>query len=765
MKKGLSDIVTTLLIILISLVAIGVISLVVFNLIGDSSESVDINKLTLGLDILDEKTVLDNIGRKVSISVKRDFGQGELKNIRVVVYDESSSYYEDFPSIGELETKKFEIDYGGKLNGDPKKVAIFPVFADGELGDKADEQELVGVDGEIIDDEAIPQLEEINCELGNILCVDIMEDKEYSTIQDAIDASLEGDRIYIFPGTYYESLEIINKRNISLIGVDEDNPPILDGADPNFNPQWEHVEGKIYKTDYDFYRPLVTDDEFTELHGGSALNRVPMQVYEDEEFLRGSRNKKDPDFPTQYNVAGHYTTLDQLDPSLDEPETLPSTKDIQIPGRFLYNESAKELYVWPADEDHPSNHEYKIPNTLRLIYIWRSNDTLIKNLVITHSEGYAVYYLSSNNAVFENNYLVNNLYPLLTSNVNNFTVRNNFVQINGFWERMWYEDAKSTILWTHQIDINGGSNTNIYRNLVTKSYGNVRLDTNDAMLHDNLISRAMSINLNLGQYNFSKPANLTVYNNIVHTVDDNSVGLSNSAMNGTYIYRNLFYNIKYLTKEGSNVPIKGNEVYFYNNIFAFMTRLIHHPYYYPVYGGNIYRNNIIYSGAGGSEEYYWGYIKNEADWDFTPFVDGPDTDNNLFWERYGERDPPSMIAYFYYDGGAHYLYRFDEFAKMQDEIGIEQNGLQEDPLFVNREEFKIVNPRPELTYDSLSDRDYREVVGNFDQIFDEEFSKIMSKFELEQNSPAVDRGEVLPEAWPDYVEYSGSAPDIGIREI
>jgi len=74
---------------------------------------------------------------------------------------------------------------------------------------------------------ANPSSNSPSAKLGNWLYVGGIGPGNYTTIQSAIDASISGDTVFVFSGTYYENI-VISKDSISLIGEDK-HTTIIDG--------------------------------------------------------------------------------------------------------------------------------------------------------------------------------------------------------------------------------------------------------------------------------------------------------------------------------------------------------------------------------------------------------------------------------------------------------------------------------------------------------------------------------------------------------
>lgn len=79
---------------------------------------------------------------------------------------------------------------------------------------------------------------------GNTLYVGGSEEGSYEAIQDSINASLDGDTIYVYAGTYYEALVI--DRSINLIGENKATT-IVNGKDRmdvvTINSDWINISG------------------------------------------------------------------------------------------------------------------------------------------------------------------------------------------------------------------------------------------------------------------------------------------------------------------------------------------------------------------------------------------------------------------------------------------------------------------------------------------------------------------------------------------
>lgn len=147
-KKGLSQVVTTVIMILLILVAIGSLWAVVSNLIGESSGKINTDQFTLSLTL--ERADINYTTGIASVRVKRNTGEGNLTGIKFIVEDSLNSdvFEERFTRFPELAVKTFELNLTVSeiINvNDIQKISIAPIYAVGtSAGGSGGVQESVG---------------------------------------------------------------------------------------------------------------------------------------------------------------------------------------------------------------------------------------------------------------------------------------------------------------------------------------------------------------------------------------------------------------------------------------------------------------------------------------------------------------------------------------------------------------------------------------------------------------------------------------------
>ena len=125
-NRGLSAVVTTLLIILLSIIAIGVVWVVVKNVVDKGSEQINLGQFTLDLSI--KNAYID--GSDVKVGVRRSPGQGEISGIKFIFYNGTdSSIVQKDVSLGPLDAKTFSFN-STEVGGidSVQRVSVAPVY-------------------------------------------------------------------------------------------------------------------------------------------------------------------------------------------------------------------------------------------------------------------------------------------------------------------------------------------------------------------------------------------------------------------------------------------------------------------------------------------------------------------------------------------------------------------------------------------------------------------------------------------------------------
>jgi hypothetical protein len=143
-KRGISDVVTTLIFILLAIVSIAIVWMVVVNVL-DSSDDVSIDRLNAGVKIVPSMTNVDNENGEISFTID-GVTSPKADKIKVVLSNGSDlfiDYLEDTPeTLGRIRYNDIVHDLEGELIS----LTVFPVYTSskGEIEGIEDKQDLVG---------------------------------------------------------------------------------------------------------------------------------------------------------------------------------------------------------------------------------------------------------------------------------------------------------------------------------------------------------------------------------------------------------------------------------------------------------------------------------------------------------------------------------------------------------------------------------------------------------------------------------------------
>jgi flagellin-like protein len=125
-KKGQSETISVILLILIAIVSVVIIWNVVNPLITEKGGEIDISKITTNLNI---KEAVRFINGASKVTVQRNMGQGEITSLKFVFYDSNGNSHVETKNsdlINEYETKTYS--FGPIPLEDVAKVSVVPYF-------------------------------------------------------------------------------------------------------------------------------------------------------------------------------------------------------------------------------------------------------------------------------------------------------------------------------------------------------------------------------------------------------------------------------------------------------------------------------------------------------------------------------------------------------------------------------------------------------------------------------------------------------------
>lgn len=132
LKKGLSDIVTNVLIILLVIVAVGIVWAFVSPVVKNASSGITTEQYSANFEIVANSVMVNSSLKTLNLSVRRNAGGSLPGSIRFILED-TSSQSRSFkltiaPPFNELESKPFFINYSNSSLGNLTRISILPVF-------------------------------------------------------------------------------------------------------------------------------------------------------------------------------------------------------------------------------------------------------------------------------------------------------------------------------------------------------------------------------------------------------------------------------------------------------------------------------------------------------------------------------------------------------------------------------------------------------------------------------------------------------------
>lgn len=136
-NRGLSEVVTTLILVLLVLVAIGIVWVVVNGILKQGTGQIDSSQFTTNLEISNVEKSLNQL----EVSVERKPGRGDVSGVKFVFDkgDGSSVSVDKFGVLNELDSENYVFtssDISDLIL--VEKVSIYPIYSDGKTGSLSD---------------------------------------------------------------------------------------------------------------------------------------------------------------------------------------------------------------------------------------------------------------------------------------------------------------------------------------------------------------------------------------------------------------------------------------------------------------------------------------------------------------------------------------------------------------------------------------------------------------------------------------------------
>jgi len=131
-KRGMSQIITTVIIVVLVLVAIGIVWAVIANIIDAGSDDVALGTSCLGIQIKATRVVNTSATGDYDITLKRLAGGNSIGGVKILIKNDTDSALLDFgEALNELEEKRKPLSSTGILNANKVEVTVFILDASG----------------------------------------------------------------------------------------------------------------------------------------------------------------------------------------------------------------------------------------------------------------------------------------------------------------------------------------------------------------------------------------------------------------------------------------------------------------------------------------------------------------------------------------------------------------------------------------------------------------------------------------------------------
>ncbi len=395
----------------------------------------------------------------------------------------------------------------------------------------------------------------------------------YTKIQDAINASDDGDTVFVYNGTYYENV-LVNK-TINLTGEDRDTT-IIDGSGSGdvvtITVDWVNVSFiTITNGSTGIYLSSSSYDDLSDntvsINSNDGISLDFLSDYNDIRFniitnngngimlSESSHNTISDNAVVDNDWDGIYlffnSNYNNVQFNIIENHNNSGVKILESDNNYItqnfnieYNDHG--IYLWDAHNNDISMNDY-IHNNTYGIYLEFSNSNTIEPLNDIYDNDYGIYMLSSiDNTIVDNSIKSNNRYGIHLHYSSNITISSNNVSRNNDYG-IFIDYSEENLITNNEM--HGNLMAGLYVNGNHKPDFNHTIDTSNTIngkslyyffdLHDITIE-----NLDTAHITLAYCDNVTLKNSNVTFGDFlHLVSTTNSKIDGCNVSNNIYYGI------------------------------------------------------------------------------------------------------------------------------------------------------------------------------------------------------------------------------
>jgi len=126
-KRGISAVVATVLIIMVTVAAVTILWSVIIPMISDNLDFTELGAGGVSVVTSEGYTFYDAVNEKMSVQVKRDVGDADMEEIKVILSIDGSSFGYSVAAPDRGNTKVYVFDLSGE--GKPDQISVAPIFS------------------------------------------------------------------------------------------------------------------------------------------------------------------------------------------------------------------------------------------------------------------------------------------------------------------------------------------------------------------------------------------------------------------------------------------------------------------------------------------------------------------------------------------------------------------------------------------------------------------------------------------------------------